>query len=143
MLFPYLELHPVSLVYNMRVRKAFNVSQIIKQRKPRVLVSSVPIGLTRKGSIEIEKIDAPIVIQRRRAGGMLFNVRYVPSKDCWIDITTGVLKDSEENIVFSDSRTGFDDIVITGGFRHFYKRNTQFIGYGLVALLYAFLMMLM
>jgi len=127
----------VTLVYNLRVRRIFNAPIILEQlKKPRTLVSAVPIYFSRKSHITNERTGIDVQ-EKRTAGGALFNARFVPSKHWWAEITTGLETDRatfEGNDAFRAARTGLDDIVFTGGYRHFVKNRAQFVAYGLVGI---------
>src|SRR5579872_7208017 len=85
-------LEAVTLVYNLRVRRTFTAPAILKLLKNRVLLTGLPIFFDRSSHIvnDLTKVD---VYEKRRAGGSLFNVRYVPNKHWWLDVTTGLETD--------------------------------------------------
>lgn len=125
----------VTLVYNMRVRRSFNVPDSLKQLRSRFLVTVLPIYFQRDS--EIDSQEEPIIIEDRKTGGVIGNVNYIPSKHWWAGVTTGVEKDSGSftgQSPFSASRIGLDDFVFTSGYRHFIGKNGQLIGYGIVGL---------
>lgn len=70
--------HAITLTYNLKVRRAFNVEPIIKKKKW-LLVSAIPIFYKRTSHI-VDQTFATDVSEDRKAVGSLFNVRYVPSK---------------------------------------------------------------
>ncbi len=128
-------LYGVTLVYNLRVRRIFNISLILEQiKKPKLILSAVPIFFHRDSNI-INKMSNINVCEKRTAGGSLLNGRYVFSKHWFAEITTGIEKDHGEftgTDPFCASRTGFDDVVLTVGYRHFLGKKVQSIVYGLV-----------
>lgn len=127
---------PVSLVYNLRVRRVFNVPRVIEQKKPRYLLQSVPIVFTRKSTVTSASTMLE-TFEKRRAGGSLFNFRFIPNRNWFAEATTGIEKDSGSftgNDPFCAARTGFDDLVLAGGYRHFIGKKGQLVGYGLVGL---------
>lgn len=136
-LFCMQSMHGVTLVYNLRVRRMFNLPSILEQlKKPRTVFSVVPIYYGRTSHITNEhtQLDA---FEKRRAGGSLLNVRYVPSKKWWFEATTGLETDHAHfngTDTFHASRAGFDDFVFTGGYRQFLGKRSQLVGYGLVGL---------
>lgn len=122
----------VTLVYNMRVRRSFNVPASLQQDKSRYLVTMLPIYFSRTSSIEDQEL---MIDEDRTAGGVIANVRYIPSRKWWAEVTTGVEKDAgtfSGDTNFSASRVGLDDVVFTSGYRHFIGDCMQLIGYGLV-----------
>ncbi len=128
------EASAVTLVYNLRVRIIFNVPEVLERIQSRTIFSVVPIFFHRTSEIETRTND--IVCETRNAGGALLNLRYVPSQHGWVEVTTGIEKDSGKfagSDPFRASRTGVDDIVLSGGYRHFIS-NWQLVAYGLVGL---------
>ena len=136
----YLILHiPLStaypLVYNMRIRRAFHVPFALK-KKSFTLLSALPIYFARRSHIvtETPEVDNH---EYRNVEGALFNVRYLPSLNWWVELTTGLEYDQSTftgSDAFSASRTGFDDFLFTGGYRHFIGDRTQLVFYGLAGL---------
>jgi len=128
-------LYGVTLVYNLRVRRIFSISLILEQiKKPKLILSAVPIFFRRTSNI-VNKMTNTNVCEKRTAGGSLLNARYVFSKHWFAEITTGIEKDHgifTGTTPFCASRTGFDDVVLTAGYRHFIAKKVQGIIYGLV-----------
>jgi hypothetical protein len=127
--------HAYPIVYNMRVRRAFHVPFDIK-KKSFTLLSALPIYFGRRSHI-VTETPAVDVHENRNVVGSLFNVRYLPSLNWWVELTTGLENDRssfEGSDSFSASRTGFDDFLFTGGYRHFLGDRTQLIFYGLAGL---------
>jgi len=121
----------VTLVYNLRVRRIFNVPEVLEKIQGSTMLSVVPIFFRRTSDIITERHEA--VYESRDAKGALLNLRYVPSKHVWAEATTGILKDHGKFTgadPFKASRTGVDDIVLSGGYRHFLNK-WQLIGYSL------------
>ena len=128
------EVSAVTLVYNLRVRRIFNVPEVLERIQSRTIFSVVPIFFHRTS--DIERTAGGIVCETRNAGGALLNLRYVPSQHGWVEITTGIEADSgtfRGVDPFNASRTGVDDVVFSGGYRHFID-NWQLVAYGLVGL---------
>jgi len=127
-------LHGVTLVYNLRVRRIFNVPFILEQlKKPRKVFSAVPVYFSRTSHITEERTGLDIA-EKRRAGGSLLNLRYVPSKHWWLEATTAIATDHAHfkgTDTFDASRAGLDDIVFAGGYRYICGKS-QLVGYGLV-----------
>lgn len=130
-------LNSITLVYNMRVRRAFNVPEQLQGKKPRWVSSAVPILFLRNSNITNELTRANLY-EERKAGGALLDLRYIPSRNWWIDASTAIERDSADFVgteCFSGGRTGFDDLVFTGGYRHFTDKNkVQLALYGLVGI---------
>jgi len=135
-LFICFQLNAVTLVYNLKVRRVFNIEPVLERMKSRLVVSAVPIVFLRKRHL----IDTRTGLddrEKRRVGGSLFNLRYVINKHWWLEATTGVETDHGTftgTDVFHASRFGVDDLVFSGGYRHFIGERAQFIAYGLVGL---------
>ncbi len=128
------EMNAISLVYNLRVRRSFNIGLLSGQKKTSAfIVSAVPIVNVRDRHI-VEKDLGVDICEERIIGGSLFNVRYVPSKVCWLELTTGVEKEQVESRGTSSlntSRVGCDDIVLSAGYNFFPSQETQVGIYGL------------
>jgi len=124
----------VTLVYNIKIRRAFDVPASLQIVKKPIVFSVVPIVYTRSSRI----IDAAIKLdtcEKRNVCGALFNVRYLPTRNWWVEVTTGIEKDAAEFVgtdSFKRSRNGFDDIVLSGGYRGFIGERIQLVGYGLM-----------
>jgi len=72
------QLKAVTLVYNMKVRRVFNIEPVLERMKSRLVLSAVPIVFLRKRHL----IDTRTSLnnrEKRRVGGSLFNLRYVIS----------------------------------------------------------------
>jgi hypothetical protein len=131
-------LHGVTLVYNLRIRRIFNIPLVIERlkKKSRWPITAVPIFSTRESHIT-DKRTLLDTREKRGTGGILFNARYILSPNWWAEITTGIETDHASfkgSDTFSASRTGFDDIVISGGYRYFLGDKIQLVGYGLIGL---------
>lgn len=125
-----------TLVYNMRIRRAFSVPQDLLPSKKTLLLSVLPIYSGRRSHIVREESGVD-VHENRNVVGSLFNVRYVPSRNWWVEATTGLEMDRSSfdgTDSFSASRTGFDDFLFIGGYRHFIRKKTQLVAYGLAGL---------
>lgn len=127
--------HAYPIVYNMRIRRAFRVPFPLK-KKSFTLLSALPIYFGRRSHI-VTETPAVDVHENRNVVGSLFNVRYLPSLNWWVELTTGLENDRssfEGSDPFSASRTGVDDFLFTGGYRHFIGDRTQLVIYGLAGL---------
>ena len=123
----------VTLVYNMKVRRIFTVEPVLERMKSRWLFSAVPIFFARSRHL-IEARTNLNNHEKRKVGGVILNLRYIPSKHWWIEATTGIETDHGTftgSDPFHASRTGFDDLVFAGGYHHFFGKKIQGIGYGL------------
>ncbi len=127
------QLKAVTLVYNMKVRRVFNIEPVLERMKSRLILTAVPIVFLRKRHL----IDTRTSLnnrEKRRVGGSLFNLRYVISKHWWLEATTGVEADHGTftgTDAFHASRFGVDDLVFAGGYRHFIGERGQCVIYGL------------
>lgn len=123
----------VTLVYRMPVRRVFNLPKSETKNGPRIFGTVLPITYFRNSTIHEDDI---CVLEDRRVNGSLINLRCDTMK-WWGEVSTGIEKDSgkfngDQN--FCASRTGFDDIVITGGYRYFLSERTQLIPYILLGI---------
>ncbi len=130
-------LQAVTLVYNMRIRRAFNFSGLPEQKRTVWPISVVPIfyGRNSHGVIDIQ--NNTTVDEKRRVGGALFNVRCAPNKHWFFEATTGLETDHgsfKGKHGFTASRTGLDDLVFSGGYRYFAGKNGQLVAYGVAGL---------
>jgi hypothetical protein len=128
--------HTVAIVYNMRIRRAFNIPQGLLQSKKFVLLSALPIYFGRRSHITNAQTYTDVQ-EKRNIVGSLFNLRYMPSRNWWAEVTTGLETDHssfEGTDTFSASRTGIDDFVFAGGYRHFIGKKTQLVAYGIAGL---------
>ena len=123
-----------TLVYNMRIRRIFSVARsLLQQRKPLWVVSAVPIVQARDRHI-VEKDKDIDICDTSLTGGSLFDIRYVPSEYWWAELTTGLEKETlclrgTQNV--HASRSGLDDIVLSGGYNMFPNDESQITLYGL------------
>jgi hypothetical protein len=128
-----ISLEAVTLVYNIRVRRSFNISKLVQNKKYKFLLSGVPIYYHRTSHI-IDPLLLANVSEKRNIIGSLFNFRYMPSKSWWLEVTTGLEKDSSTfkgTHTFKESQVGIDDIVFTVGHRRFISDKVQFVAYAL------------
>jgi len=129
-------IHSLTLVYNMRIRRAFNIPPGLLDSRKLVILSAVPIYFGRRSHIVTTQPTVD-VHENRNIVGSVFNARYLPSRNWWAEVTTGLENDHcsfEGSDSFSASRTGVDDFVFTGGYRHFIGDRTQLVIYGLAGL---------
>lgn len=130
----FIDLNSISLVYNLKVRRAFNVSTVLgENHKSLWLFTALPIFYKRDRHV-INKLSNADVFDKRYTIGSLFNVRYISEKHWWLEFTTGLERESGKfrgTSNFKTSRTGIDDIVISGGYNFFPSERTQFVLYGL------------
>jgi hypothetical protein len=125
----------IPLSYNLKVRRVFNVEPVIKQKK-RLLVSAVPIYYSRTSHI-VDQTFAVDTCEDRHIFGSLFNLRYVASKNLWLEVTTGIERDHGEykgTPTFEHSSVGIDDIVLAAGGRAFMGEKIQLVGYGVLGI---------
>lgn len=125
----------VTLVYNMRVRRSFNIPQNLLTKKSHYITTALPIVFTRESHI-INCLSNTNVFENRKTGGVLLNFRYIPRRYWWLDITTGIERDSGKfcgTQSYKSGRTGFDDFVFTFG-HNFLKDKTQVSPYFLFGL---------
>jgi hypothetical protein len=126
--------HAVTLVYNLRIRRAFNFESLPEQTRTRWPLSVVPIFYARSSHGLIDVQNNTTVDEKRRVGAALVNLRCVPNKHWFFEGTTAI-ENEHANFKgihgFNASRTGLDDLVFSGGYRYFAGDNVQLVGYGL------------
>src|SRR5579872_1353106 len=127
-------LDATTLVYNMRIRRVFRISEFLKQ-EPRssYIATALPIFYQRKRHIVDDRI-ALDVCEKTRMGGSLLNFHYRNKHDWWLDLTTGIEYEHARingSSTVNASRTGCDDLVFAGGVNLFPVRDTQLVFYGI------------
>lgn len=133
------QVYAVTLVYNLRIRRAFNLSAALDQEKKALRVATVlPLMYNRTRIITDNNNLDLVSYECRCVRGSLFNLRYISAHSgysWWAEVTTAVAKECAKSrgaVDFTACRTGVDDIVVTGGYsRHIHKR-AQYVLYGLV-----------
>lgn len=126
----------ITLVYNMKIRRVFNVSSVLKDKKIKWAATVVPIVYKRDRHIVSKDLGVDIKDKRLTLGSLL-NLRYSFSKAWWIEASTGLENEhvkSTGTLNFDQSRFGADDIIISGGYNLFPDRNAQIVFYGLAGL---------
>ncbi len=130
-------MYAVTLVYNLKIRQIFNIQAVLERLKNRKLLTLVPIFFERHSHIVVNEPASIDVCETRRSGGSLINFRYVYNKHWWIEATTGLETDHGTYVgtnPLKASRTGFDDIVVESGYRHFWGERIQLVGYGVLGI---------
>lgn len=130
----YCTLDASTLVYNMKIRRIFNVARhLLKEHSPLWVGSAVPIIQVRDRHIVDQRIAADLR-DKSTIGGSLFNVRYVPSECWWVEATTGLEKETvceHGTTNVHACRVGLDDIVLESGYNMFPSDDAQITFYGL------------
>ncbi len=131
-------LYGTSLVYNMRLRRAFAVgtsTSLLQKKKSRLVGSVVPVFYKRKRHIVDNSLGLERnIFEKRLSGGAIFNIRYIYNRVWWAEVTTGIEREHAESrgsTNFSLSRTGIDDIVLSAGRNFLLNKDTQFTLYGI------------
>lgn len=128
------DLRAITLVYSMRIRRAFNIAPILKKDKKSLWALTVlPIIYTRNRKIPVLGSNDSFC-EKRTSGGTILDGRWVLSKYWWVEFTTGLEKEhvsTKGATSICDSRFGMDDIVLTGGRNFYWGDHTQFVVYGL------------
>lgn len=129
-------IHSVTIVYNMKVRRIFSDPKSLQPATKRRWVATVlPYFYARKRHI-FEQSPTQIVNIRDKtlSGGVLFDLRYISPKHWWIELTTGLEKESLKSrgtSNFNISRVGFDDIIINPGYNFYPTKKSQMSIYAL------------
>ena len=124
----------ISLVYNLKIRRSFALHDLLQtDRKLLWLVSAVPVIYSRKRHVISPQTNNNFH-DKSLLGGALFNIRCLAPKDWWAELTTGVERQTTKScgtLNQKASRTGCDDIVLTGGKNFNFKKRGQAVLYGL------------
>lgn len=127
-------INSISLVYNIKIRRTFSLLSELskgKKRKYRYIATAVPIVYKRNRHIVTEELN---VCEYRRSSGSIFNFRCTAPTYWWIEASTGLERECaclKGSLNRNFSRTGLDDIIISGGKNFFPRKHTQFVLYGL------------
>lgn len=122
----------VTLVYNLKIRRIFSLPPLLERYKDKLITSLAPIYYFRKRTVSNATIGLKDY-ERRNVGGLLLDMHYAPDKNWWFEGTTAVATDHAKYTgtdPFCASRTGFDDVVLSAGYRYFWD-CCQFVAYGL------------
>lgn len=119
------KLHAVSLVYNMKIRRAFAAENFIQsqpEKKSFWLLTALPIIYFKERHIQVP-LKKQDFYEKVFLIGSIFNIRFLAPYNWWLEFTTGV--ESQKNVnkgtqTFTKSRTGFDDVVFTLGKNFFF-----------------------
>jgi len=142
----FIEISPISLVYNLKTRRIFffggsaaaGALSPLAKKKSIWLLSIIPIVYKRKRHIVTDILDRnlhviPIdVFEKRVIRGSIFNLRYIYKRSFWFEVTTGAEKERAISCgtINSDiTRKGVDDIVVSTGYNIFPNKDTQFTPY--------------
>ena len=130
------------LVYNMKVQRAFAPGfegqdlgeEQSSRKRSRWALSVAPAVHTRERDIADQEIGLN-VHEDTVIGGALLNLRYRPTRHLWWNVLTGVLKEhmtlnGTSNI--DASRTGFDDVIFSGGYHMLPQEDLELVVYGLI-----------
>lgn len=126
--------HALTLVYNIKTRRSFGIraDQIqLKKKLKGVAITVVPIIYARNRHVIDDRLKVN-VCEHRINGGMLLDLRYMPSKSWWLEATTGIEREwvkARGTSNFNAARTGCDDIVLSGGYNMFPTKNFEIVTY--------------
>ncbi|HLB40853.1 MAG TPA: hypothetical protein VJJ83_03615 [Candidatus Babeliales bacterium] len=129
------ELVAISLVYNMKIRRAFALGAsggIRGDEESEWIASLLPIYYQRKRQIVQPQFQTDVYDQHKTTG-VLLNLRYSPAKRWWAELSTGLEHESLVNtgtFTANLSKTGWDDIALFAGHNVFISDQTQFVLYG-------------
>jgi hypothetical protein len=117
--------YSVSLVYNMKIRRAISAhvfEHIFPGKTNFWLLTALPIVYTRSRHI-VAPLTSQDLYEKTLLAGSVFNVRFLAPHYWWLEFTTGLENQTDHTCgtqTFKDSRTGFDDIVLTAGKNFFF-----------------------
>ncbi len=128
-------LEATTLVYGLRIRRAFALGAAAAQngKTLKIVTSFVPIFYKRTRHIMDDRVVPIDLREETHVNGALINIRLL-EKSWFLEFTTGVEKETvcfNGTSVFKNSRTGLDDIVISGGYNFFPENKFQFVAFGL------------
>lgn len=121
----YGSIQAVSLVYNMKIRRAFSThvfEQIFPGKESFWLLTALPVVYNRSRHI-VAPLTHQDVYEKTFLAGPIFNIRFLAPHDWWLELTTGLENQTDHTCgtqTFKNSRTGFDDIVLTAGKNFFF-----------------------
>ena len=132
---------PITLVYSMKIRRAFAQARQLLGKENRAIwvLSALPIAYSRKRHF-YQSAPHVNIREKRLVLGSIFNVRCIPSDLLWFELTTALenershakgVSDSPILPLISASYTGFDDIVLSGGFNLYPTEKVQLVFYGI------------
>ncbi len=131
---------PISLVYNLKIRRVFRVNKLLGTipQKPFWVPTVLPIVYKRDRHIVNDILVPTDICENRLTDGAILNLRYIRSKNWWLEATTGIETEhvrSDSKISpassFKTSKTGLDDIVFSGGYNFFPTQDLQIDLYAL------------
>ena len=128
--------YSVSLVYNLKIRRSFSISAFLQTAEEQVfwLFTGLPIIYARDRHIVVPALKQD-VYEKNLTGGAILNGRCLAPRNWWLEVTTGVEKQTSKycgTSTFNASRTGLDDIVFSVGKNFlFYNNALQFVTYAI------------
>lgn len=129
-------LQATSLSYILKIRRLFpSLQDIVDKRKtdkPQWFATAIPIAHASNFTVNQPLFNVETVDNRWLVGSLL-DIRVYPKKNWWVQLTTAIEHEkarSEGTPRYTISRTGLDDIVLSGGYSFIFDRG-QFILYGL------------
>lgn len=132
----------ITVVYSMKIRRAFAQARYFRQERDKRLLwvlSILPIAYYRSRHFR-DCVPLVDIKEKRLLFGSVFNIRCIPTDCSWLELTTAVenerskakgISNSPVLPVVCGSRTGFDDIVLSGGYNFFLTDKAQIVFYGI------------
>ncbi|OGB97768.1 hypothetical protein A3F06_03040 [candidate division TM6 bacterium RIFCSPHIGHO2_12_FULL_36_22] len=117
LLLQYSPVSPLTLVYNMRVRRIFQINPSADIAHALWAFSAVPIYYRRDRHIVVPS-EATNVHDMSRMYGTLLNLRYIGTRNWWFEATTGIEEERYRACGTTNikaSRGGFDDLLFSIG----------------------------
>ncbi len=134
LLIPYIPLHPVSLVYTMKLQRIFSMnSSNSKDEKSLKTFTALPI-LYYKDKHVVDPALFLDIYEKRKAEACMLSARYVAPSLSWIDVSTGIIHEKATSTgteKLYKKITGLDDIVINAGITRKYGKKCEIVYYGL------------
>lgn len=130
------DLSAVTVVYSMKIRRTFDAHKFLPAAANNnfLLLTALPLVYLR--SRDLRPRAEACVHEKTHLIGSVFNARYVTKNHWWAEATTAVEKQTVRytgSDAFEASKTGLDDIVLSGGKNFLFDDNKgQTVLYGVV-----------
>ncbi len=132
LLFQTYQLHSYPLVYSMKIRRSFGTDLFAALNlKNLVLFTGLPLYYWRDRKIIVPSLEQNIH-EKLTAAGAIFNLYAMTQHHWWAELTTGLETQkvkAEGTSNFKNSKTGWDDIILTIGKNFFTDSKTQIATY--------------
>ncbi|OGB84749.1 hypothetical protein A3F66_01150 [candidate division TM6 bacterium RIFCSPHIGHO2_12_FULL_32_22] len=143
----FFELMPISLVYNLKIRRVFFFGgsiagdffrKIDKGHNSVWLLSAVPMVYKRNRHVVTDILDKDLnlvpvdVCEKNVLGGSIFSLSYLYKKSFWFQLTTAYEADKVTScgtFNFTKKKKGMDDFITSVGYNIFPTKDLQIVPY--------------